>query len=91
LLALKGRRFDTTDDITRALFNALAYWDAHERLYHWKRPQLVDGRVKGTYQILGLANQSEGLIEVAGYVTQLPDAGPVKIRYTSPLYDNMPQ
>jgi hypothetical protein len=36
-LALKGRRFDTPDDIAVALLNALVYWTAHRHPYTWKK------------------------------------------------------
>ena len=39
-LALKGRRFETVDELNQALFAALDYWNAHRHPYVWKkRPQ----------------------------------------------------
>ena len=39
-LALKGRRFESTDQLVAALNDALAYWNAHAHPYVWKkRPQ----------------------------------------------------
>ena len=39
-LALKGRRFETLDELTTALNKALEYWNAHRHPYIWKkRPQ----------------------------------------------------
>ena len=39
-LALKGRRFETLEELTRTLNAALDYWNAHRHPYHWKkRPQ----------------------------------------------------
>jgi transposase len=39
-LALKGRRFETLDELSEALEAALDYWNAHRHPYHWKkRPQ----------------------------------------------------
>lgn len=39
-LALKGRRFETTDELMTALTNALDYWNLHRHPYVWKkRPQ----------------------------------------------------
>ena len=39
-LALKGRRFETLDELTQALNGALDYWNAHCHPYRWKkRPQ----------------------------------------------------
>lgn len=39
-LALKGRRFETVEELKAALEAALAYWNAHRHRYVWrKRPQ----------------------------------------------------
>ncbi len=39
-LALKGRRFETLDQLTDALNAALDYWNTHRHPYRWKkRPQ----------------------------------------------------
>lgn len=39
-LALKGRRFETTDELADALCRALVYWNNHKHPYYWKkRPQ----------------------------------------------------
>ncbi len=39
-LALKGRRFETVDEVVEALIAALDYWNAHRHPYCWKkRPQ----------------------------------------------------
>ena len=39
-LALKGRRFETTDELTDSLNNALIYWNTHCHPYQWrKKPQ----------------------------------------------------
>ena len=39
-LALKGRRFESLDELTETLNAALAYWNAYRHPYHWKtRPQ----------------------------------------------------
>ena len=39
-LALKGRRFETLDELTTALNDALLYWNKHRHPYIWKkRPQ----------------------------------------------------
>ena len=39
-LALKGRRFETKEELQAALEAALAYWNAHRHPYVWKkRPQ----------------------------------------------------
>lgn len=36
-LALKGRRFETTDDLQKAGKHALAYWNDHRRPYQWRK------------------------------------------------------
>jgi transposase len=39
-LALKGMRFETLDEITQALHDAVNYWNTHRHPYVWKkRPQ----------------------------------------------------
>lgn len=36
-LALKGRRFETVEELEAALWEGLAYWNAHRRPYRWKK------------------------------------------------------
>jgi transposase len=36
-LALKGRRFETADEIQHAMEDALAYWNEHRRPYRWRK------------------------------------------------------
>ena len=36
-LALKGRRFETQEELTDALNNAVCWWNAHKHPYHWKK------------------------------------------------------
>ena len=36
-LALKGRRFETLVELEHALWEAVAYWNAHAHPYHWKK------------------------------------------------------
>jgi transposase len=36
-LALKGRRFDTWEDVCRAIHDATAYWNAHRHPFVWGR------------------------------------------------------
>lgn len=36
-LALKGRRFENTDELTQAFIDALEYWRVHKRPYRWKK------------------------------------------------------
>jgi len=39
-LALKGRRFETLDELTQALKDSLDHWNKHCHPYTWKkRPQ----------------------------------------------------
>jgi len=39
-LALKGRRFESLDEMAEALYAAVEYWNAHRHPYVWKkRPQ----------------------------------------------------
>ena len=39
-LALKGRRFETQDEVIDALTAALVYWNEHRHPYYWrKKPQ----------------------------------------------------
>lgn len=54
-LALKGRRFESAEELEDALWEALAYWNAHRRPYLWKkRPReqvLVQHRLLGGYGV----------------------------------------
>jgi transposase len=36
-LALRGRRFETVDQLREALEGALGYWNAHAHPYRWKK------------------------------------------------------
>jgi transposase len=36
-LALKGRRFENIDELSRALNAGLDYWNAHRHAYRWKK------------------------------------------------------
>lgn len=36
-LALKGRRFETLEELTQVLTDALEYWNAHKHPYRWKK------------------------------------------------------
>jgi len=39
-LALKGRRFETIEELAASLLAGVDYWNAHKHPYHWKkRPQ----------------------------------------------------
>ncbi len=47
-LALKGRRFETTEELMTALQAGLAYWDEHKHPYRWKKqPQEQPGLLLG--------------------------------------------
>ena len=49
-LALKGRRFETLDELTDALNNAVSWWNAHKRPYRWKKmPQQQPSYSLGGY------------------------------------------
>lgn len=36
-LAVKGRRFETADELQHAVAHALTYWNEHRRPYHWRQ------------------------------------------------------
>lgn len=36
-LALKGRRFETVEELEAALLSALEYWNRHRRPYRWRK------------------------------------------------------
>jgi hypothetical protein len=36
-LALKGRRFETLDELTQALNDGVDYWNKHRHPYCWKK------------------------------------------------------
>lgn len=36
-LALRGRRFDTADELSTAILSATDYWNAHRHPYHWRK------------------------------------------------------
>ncbi len=49
-LALKGRRFENTDELIQALIDALEYWNAHKHPYRWKKmPQEQPSIILGGY------------------------------------------
>ena len=49
-LALKGRRFDTADEIEAAMKLALAYWNDHRRPYQWRKvPDVLPMPPRGGY------------------------------------------
>jgi transposase len=49
-LALKGRRFETIDEMADSLCDALVYWNEHKHPYHWKkRPQVQPDHILGGF------------------------------------------
>jgi transposase len=46
-LALKGRRFETIDELRDALHHALAYWNEHCHPYQWKKQPQVQVMLGG--------------------------------------------
>ena len=49
-LALKGRRFETQQQLGDALENALEYWNAHQKPYQWRKiPEKLPARILGGY------------------------------------------
>jgi transposase len=50
-LALKGRRFETTDEVVTALTNALDYWNLHRHPYVWKKRPQQQVQILGEYGI----------------------------------------
>jgi transposase len=44
-LALKGKRFETTDDLALALIAALEYWNAHKHPYTWKKKPKIQPEI----------------------------------------------
>lgn len=49
-LALKGRRFETVEELKDSLFRGCEYWNAHKRPYVWKKqPQTQEGMLLGGY------------------------------------------
>lgn len=50
-LALKGRRFETTDELTDALNAALIYWNDHRHPYQWKKKPQEQVNLLGGYGV----------------------------------------
>ena len=50
-LALKGRHFETTDELIEALNDALDYWNAHHHPYQWKKNPQEQFEILGGYGI----------------------------------------
>jgi len=50
-LALKGRRFETLNELTEALNAALDYWNTHRHPYHWKKKPQVQVTILGGFGV----------------------------------------
>ncbi len=50
-LALKGRRFETLEQLNQALYNALSYWNSHRHPYIWKKRPQEQSSVLGGFGI----------------------------------------
>jgi hypothetical protein len=48
-LALKGRRFETMDELTRALNEAVHYWNKHAHPYIWKKTPSEQANILGGF------------------------------------------
>jgi len=48
-LALKGRRFETLDELTQSLNDALDYWNRHP--YRWKKKPQEQGMILGGFGV----------------------------------------
>jgi transposase len=51
-LALKGRRFETLDELTEALNAALDYWNAHRHPYRWKKKPQEQVTILGGFGVI---------------------------------------
>jgi len=58
-LALKGRRFDTLDELTEALNAALDYWNTHRHPYHWKKKPQEQVTILGGF---GVSHTGQSLV-----------------------------
>jgi len=50
-LALKGRRFETLDELTQALNKALQYWNSHRHPYQWRKKTQQQVTILGGFGI----------------------------------------
>ena len=50
-LALKGRRFDSTDELIQSLQQALDYWNLHSHPYVWKKQPQQQSQLLGGFGI----------------------------------------
>jgi transposase len=51
-LALKGRRFEDTNELCEALIGALDYWNAHRHPYRWKKRPQEQVTILGGYGVV---------------------------------------
>jgi hypothetical protein len=51
MLALKGRRFETVDELILALNQALDYWNAHRHPFRWKKISQEQVTLLGSFGI----------------------------------------
>ena len=51
-LALKGRCFETLDELAEALNAALNYWNAHRHPYHWKKKPQEQMTILGGFSVV---------------------------------------
>jgi transposase len=56
-LALKGRRFETLDELTQTLHDALDYWNAHRHPYHWKKKPQDQVTILGGFGVIHNASR----------------------------------
>lgn len=57
-LALKGRRFETVDELSEALIAALAYWNDHRHPYYWKKRPQSQMEISDTEHIIRITRNS---------------------------------
>ncbi len=50
-LALKGKRFETLEELTEALNAALDYWNAHRHPYRWKKQPQEQVAILGGFSV----------------------------------------
>ena len=63
-LALKGRRFETLEELTASLQEALVYWNDHKRPYRWKKmpkeqPQVLLGGMRPELNLITICAKRE--------------------------------
>ena len=56
-LAIKGRRFETLDDLTQALNAALHHWNAHRHPYRWKKKPQEQVTILGGFGVIHNASR----------------------------------